>query len=84
MLCRRAEIPQDRSVVLRQQRKAVDLVLRPGANMRGGDIAHIVHVEAEQRSHLGLLEQPFDARQSLAAQSVKIDARFPIDCHRPE
>ena len=54
MLGGRAEIPEDRLVVLRQQREAAVLVLRPGADVRGGDVAHVVHVEAEQRAHLGL------------------------------
>ena len=62
----RAEVPQNRLVILRQQREAADLVLRPGADVRRGDVAHVVHVEAQQRAHLGFREQRFDARQTLA------------------
>ena len=55
----RAEVPQDGLVVLRQQSEAADLVLRPGADVRGGDVAHVVHVEAQQRAHLRLRQQRF-------------------------
>ena len=54
-----AEIPENRLVVLRQQREAVGFVLRPGADVRRGEVAHIVHVEAEQRAHLRFREQRF-------------------------
>ncbi len=81
MLGGRAEVPQNRLVILRQQSKAADLVLRPGADVRRGDVAHVVHVEAQQRADLGLREQRFDARQALAAQAIHIDALLPIHCH---
>jgi len=48
---RRSEVPQDWVVILRQQREAVGLVLRPCADVRGRQVAHVVHVEAEQRAH---------------------------------
>ena len=47
---RRAKVPEDRLVVLRQQREPADLVLRPRADMSGRDVAHVIHVEAEQRA----------------------------------
>ena len=81
MLGGRAEIPQDRLVVLRQQREAADLVLRPGADVRRGDVAHVVHVEAQQRAHLRFRQQRFDARQPLLAQAIEIDALLPIHRH---
>ena len=82
MLRRRAEIPQDRLVILRQQREAADLVLRPCADVRGGDVAHIVHIEAQQRADLGFRQQRFNARQAFAAQTVEVDALLPIHRHR--
>ena len=77
----RAEVPQDGLVVLRQQSEAADLVLRPGADVRGGDVAHVVHVEAQQRAHLRFRQQRFHARQALAAQPVEVDALLPIHRH---
>jgi hypothetical protein len=76
-----SEIPQDRFVILRQQREAVGLVLRPGADMRRGQVTHIVHVEAEQRSHLRLGEEVFRLLQAFAAETIEVDAILPIDRH---
>jgi hypothetical protein len=75
------KVPQDGLVVLRQQREAVGLVLRPGADMRRSQVAHIVHVETEQRAHLRLRQQSLGLGQALAAQAVEVDSLFPIDCH---
>ena len=63
----RAEVPQDRLVALRQQREADELVHRPRADVGRGDVADVVHVEAEQRAQLGLGERALRARQPLAA-----------------
>ena len=84
MTRRRAEIPEDRLVILRQQGKAHQLVHRPGADMRGGDVANVVHVEAEQRAQLGLLQRALHPRQPLMAKTLDIDAFFPIDGHQAE
>ena len=77
-----AEIPQDGLVVLRQKREAVGLVLGPGADVCGSQIADVVHVEAQQGAHLRLRQQVLRARQTLATQAVEVDAIFPIHCHR--
>ena len=77
----RAEVPQDRLVVLGQQGEAVDLVLRPGADVRGRQVAHVVHIEAQQRAHFGFLEQLFGTRQALFAQAVEVYALLPVHCH---
>src|SRR5258707_875353 len=77
----RAEVPQDRLVVLRQQREPADFVLRPGADVGGGEVPHIVHVEAQQRAHFGLLKQSLGLLQSLPAQAVEVDALLPIHRH---
>ena len=68
---RRAEVPEDRIVVLRQQREARQLIHRPGADVGGGDVADVVHVEAEERAKFGLFEQPLDARQALACAAAR-------------
>jgi hypothetical protein len=47
----------------------------------GGDVPHVVHVEAQQRADLGGGQHRFDARQALAAQAVEVDALLPIHCH---
>src|SRR5580692_4079044 len=76
-----SEIPQDRFVVLRQQSEAIRFILRPRANVGRGEIAHVVHVETEQRAHLRLSEQGFGFRQALSAQTIEVDPVFPIDRH---
>src|ERR1051326_6360386 len=80
----RAEVPEDRLVVLRQQRETHELVHRPSADVRGGNVADVVHVEAEERAHLGLFKRRFDAREALLAQALDIDALFPIHTHEAE
>src|SRR5712671_5306658 len=79
----RPEIPQDRLIILRQQSESADFVLGPGTDVRRREIPHVVHVEAQQRSHFGLRQQRLCAGQPLAAQPVKIDALLPIHRHGP-
>ena len=82
MLGGRTEIPEYRLVILRQKREAVGLVLRPGADVRRGDVAHVVHVETKQRSHGGFLQQIFRFLQTFAPQTVEVDPVLPVDGHR--
>ena len=77
----RPKVPQDRFVILRKQRKAVGLVLCPGADVRRGDVTHVVHVEAQQRAHFRFSKQLFRTVETFTAQTVKVDALFPINCH---
>ncbi len=77
----RAEIPQDGLVVLGQQSEAADFILRPGADVRRGEVPHVVHVEAQQRAHFGLGEGFLGAREALFAEAVEIDALLPIHSH---
>src|ERR1700739_4302918 len=77
-----AEIPEDRLVVLGKEGEAVRLVLGPGADVSGREVAHIVHVKAEQGAHLGLGEQFFHALEALAAEAVEVDSLFPVNGHR--
>src|SRR5579871_11025 len=76
-----SEIPEDRFIILGEQRKPVGLVLRPGANVGRGDVADVVHIETEQRSHRGLLQQISGFLQALAAEPIEVDAALPIDRH---
>src|SRR5215469_3828615 len=81
VLRRRAEIPKYWFIILRQQCETANLILRPGTDVRGRDVAHVVHVEAQQRTHFGLGQQVFHTREAFAAQPVKIDPLLPIDGH---
>src|SRR5579862_6111427 len=83
MMARRgAEVPKDRIVILWQECEAADFVLRPGTDVRGGDIPYIVHVEAEKCAHLRLREKRLRAGQTFAAQAIEIDSLLPINGHR--
>ena len=83
MAGRRAEVPHDRLVALGEQAEAVELVLRPRADVRGRDVADVRHVEAQQRAQLRLGQQRRDPRQPLLAQPVEAHALLPVDRHRP-
>src|SRR5262245_62094353 len=77
-----AEVPEDRLIILRQQRETADLVLRPGADVRRRDVTDVVHVEAEHGAELRLLEELLDPRKPLPAQPIEIDPLLPIHRHR--
>src|SRR6266516_2279615 len=76
------KVPHNRLGILREECEASQLVHRPGADMSGRDVAHVVHVEAQQRTHLSCLEQFFDACQSLVAQPFEVYTLFPIYAHQ--
>src|SRR5947209_1626158 len=82
MLRSGSEVPEDGIVILRKQGEAIGLVLRPCAYVRCGEITHVVHVEAQERSDLGLSEQVLGALQTLTAQAIEVDTIFPINRHR--
>ena len=82
VLRRRSEVPQNRLVILRKQREAIRLVLRPGTDVGRGQVPDIVHVEAQERAHLGLLQKILGARQAFAAQAIEVNPIFPIHRHR--
>src|SRR5580700_7495743 len=77
----RPEVPKNGLIILGQQRESTDLVLCPGTDMRGCEIAHIVHVETQQRTHFRFGEESLGSSQSLRAKALKIDAVFPIHRH---
>src|SRR5207244_6949931 len=74
----RAEVPHDRLVSLGKQAEADELVDRPRADVRGRDVADVVHVEAEQGAQLRALEARLDALEALGAQSLEVDALLPV------
>src|SRR5579864_4656562 len=76
-----SEVPENGLVILRKQGEAVGLVLSPGADVRRSEVAHIVHVETQQRAHRGLGEEVFGFLQAFAAQPLEVDAVLPIDRH---
>src|SRR3984885_10765410 len=78
---RRAEIPEDRLALLSQQRETAHLVLSPRTDVRRRDVAHVVHVEAKDRTYLGLGEEVLHALETLFAEPVKIDALLPVNRH---
>src|SRR6516225_660700 len=84
MARRRAEVPHDRLVVLRQKREAHELVHCPGADMRCSNIPNIVHVEAEERAQVRLFQRGLDTIKTIAPQPVDVHALFPIDAHEAE
>jgi hypothetical protein len=48
------------------------------------DVANVVHIEAQQGAHFRFLERGLDAIQSIRAQTLKIDALFPVNAHQAE
>ena len=54
---RGAEIPDDRLLAAHQKREAAKLVPLPLADLGGGHIANVVHVEKEQRPAFRLLKR---------------------------
>src|SRR5205823_15115069 len=80
--CSRAEVAHDRLVVVRQQADTNELVHRPGADVRGRDVADVRHVEAEERAQLGALQVVLRAGEPLAAQPVEVGPLLPVDLHR--
>ena len=68
-----------------EQREAGELVHRPRADVGGGDVADVRHVEAEQRSQLGLAPAaPLMRVEPLAPQPVDVDPLLPVDGVQPE
>jgi len=76
-----AKIPQDRLALAREQREAAHLVLRPGTDVRGSDVTHVVHVKAQNRAHFRFGEKILHALQTFRAQPIEVNALFPINRH---
>ena len=79
----RPEVPHDRLVLARQEREAGGLVGRPGADVGRRDVADVVHVEEQQRTHLGRRERRLRPRQPLLAEAVEIGPLLPVDGVEP-
>jgi hypothetical protein len=43
----------------------------------GGDVANVVHIEAEQSTHLRLSQQRFGTLEAVAAEAAEIDSLLP-------
>src|SRR5680860_931628 len=80
----RAEVPHDRLVTLWKQAKAVELVLRPSADVGCGDKADVVHVEAQQRAAARIRQHLLRPLHTTGAQTFHVDALFPVDVHETE
>ena len=81
---RRAEIPQNRLVLLGQQGKAHQLVHGPSTDNGGGQVADVVHIEGEQRAQLRLFEQLLGPGQPLGAEPLKVNPFLPVHAHSAE
>ena len=79
VLRRRAEIPDVRIAVAGEQRIARELVARPLADHRAGDVADVVLVEAQQRAQPRLGERGARAREAVVVQPAEIDALLEVD-----
>ena len=80
---RRAEVPDDRLGVAREQREAAELVALPLADLGARDVADVVDVEQQERAALGVAERPTGARQAVALQPAEVDPGLEIDPHPP-
>ena len=69
-------------VVAHQQRIAGDLVARPFADDRGGEIADVVVVEAQHRAEIGRSQRFLRAPAGIYATG-RIDTLFKIDPECP-
>src|SRR5512134_2451230 len=79
MLRGRAEIPDIRIAVARDQRVAQQLVARPLADDRARRVTNIVLVEGQQRAESATRERLAHARESVVVQPAEIDALLEVD-----
>src|SRR5262249_61231614 len=79
---RGAQVPNDRLRGARREAQADQLVEGPRSDVGRGQVTDVVHVEAEQRTEVGLGEELLRAREALAAEAVEVDALLPVDSHR--
>src|SRR5258708_3010189 len=66
------EVPQDRLIILRQQREAADFVLRPRTDVPSRAVPHIFHFDAKQRSLLAFPPERLYPSTSTMARDVFI------------
>ena len=80
----RAEVPDDRLAVARQQRPARELVALPFADLGRGQVADVVDVEHQQRAEVGVLQRLAGAAEPVVVQPAVVDALLEIDAHDAE
>jgi hypothetical protein len=79
-----AEVPHHRLAPARKHGEPDQLVHRPGADVRRGQIADVGEVEREQRAELRRVQLGLEPVEPLMAQPIQVDALFPVDGVRPE
>src|SRR5439155_14654598 len=77
-----AEVPHDGLAPARQEGEARELVAGPLADGGAGDVADVVHVEAEERPQLGPGELRGQPREPLPPEAIEAHALFPVHPHR--
>src|SRR5436190_23425022 len=82
VLRRRAEVPQHRVAVAREERAAGALVARPLADVRARDIADVVLVEEQDGAELRVPEGRLRSLQPVAPKLREVDPLLPVDRHR--
>jgi hypothetical protein len=66
-----------------EQREGDQLVARPLADVRAGEVAHVVHVEDQQRAEVRGLERRPGAAEAVGPQAGEVEALLPVHLHRP-
>jgi hypothetical protein len=64
---RRAKVPHDGFVILRQEGEPHQLVQRPGANDGRRQVTDVIHIETQQRSQIRFPKELFDPVQAFVA-----------------
>ena len=80
----RAEVPDDRLAVARQQRPARELIALPFADLGRGQVADVVDVEHQKRAEVGILQRLAGAAEPIAVQASVVDALLEVDAHDAE
>ena len=78
----RAEVPQHRVALAREQHAARALVARPLADVRARDVADVVLVEQQHRAQVGLAQRRTRLLEPVAPQPGEVDPLLPVDRHR--
>ena len=82
MLRRRAEVPEHRIALAREQHASRALVSRPFPDVRARDVADVVLVEEEHRAERGVPQRRTRLLQPVAPEPGEVDPLLPVDRHR--
>src|SRR5215472_1375106 len=83
MLRRGPEIPDIRITRAAEKRIARQLVARPFADHRAGDVADVVLIEAEQRAESGIGERGARPCETVIVQTPEVDTLLEVDLRVP-